>query len=91
MLKSFLEKVEINSANGLYHIYQYDDGNALPKLEIYKVTNGTETPVNNMYGELIRLNNEFLFNIEYEPTDRIRLNTREFGKKFINRFKKNKR
>ncbi|OLN21214.1 hypothetical protein BTO30_16170 [Domibacillus antri] len=58
-----------------------------PKLEIYKVIDGIETPVKSMYAELKRLNEEFSFKIEYEPKDRIKLSTREFGKEFIRRYK----
>ncbi|MEI4770484.1 hypothetical protein WAX74_12640 [Psychrobacillus sp. FJAT-51614] len=88
-MNKLLEKIEVNSMNGMYRIYQYADRNALPKLEIYHVTGGIEAPVKNMYGELKKLNDEFLFKIEYEPKDRTKLNTREFGKEFIKRFKGN--
>lgn len=86
-MNKLLEKIEVNSINGLYRIYQYDDGNALPKLVICQVTVANETPVKNMYKELKRLNEEFSFQIEYEPTDRIKLNTREFGRELIKRYK----
>jgi hypothetical protein len=82
-----LEKIDINSINGLYRIYQYADGNALPKLEIFQITGEIETPVRNMYAEFKRLNEEFSFKIEYEPKDRIKLNTREFGREFIKQYK----
>lgn len=86
-MKKFLERIEINSKNGLYYFYQYNDGNPLPKLEIYQVVDGIEIPVKNMYGELKKLNDEFSYKIEYEPKDRIKLNTREFGKEFMKRHK----
>jgi hypothetical protein len=86
-LNIILEKVEVNSINGIYRIYQYNDGNPLPKLKICKVTNDVDVPVKNTYGELKRLNDEFSFKIDYEPKNRTKLNTREFGKIFIIRFK----
>lgn len=86
-MNKLLETIEVKSVNGLYRIYQYDDGNALPKLVIYQVTDEHEVPVKNMYKELKRLNEEFSFGIEYEPTDRIKLNTREFGRDFVKRYK----
>jgi len=33
------------------------------------------------------LNEEFSYKIQYEPKDRIRLNTREFGREFVKRYK----
>ncbi|MGQ4666662.1 hypothetical protein ACUIJN_12665 [Metabacillus halosaccharovorans] len=86
-MNSLLEVIEVKSINGIYKIFQYDDGNALPKLVIYHVVNGHEVPVKNMYKELKRLNEEFSYGIQYEPTDRIKLNTREFGREFIKRYK----
>ncbi|MFK5707522.1 hypothetical protein [Lysinibacillus boronitolerans] len=86
-MNNLLETIEVKSVNGLYRIHQYNDGNALPKLVIYQVLNGQEVPVKNMYKELKRLNEEFSYGIQYEPKDRIKLNTREFGKEFIRRYK----
>ncbi|MBB2481343.1 hypothetical protein H5P36_14220 [Bacillus sp. APMAM] len=86
-MNKLLEKIEVNSMNGLYRIHLYNDGNALPKLIIYQVADGHEVPVKNMYKELKRLNEEFSYGIQYEPTDRIKLNTREFGREFIKRYR----
>jgi hypothetical protein len=86
-MNQLLEIVEVKSINGLYRIYQYADRNPLPKLEIYQVIDGIEQHVKNMYGELKRLNDEFSLRIQYEPKDRIKLNTREFGNEFIKQFK----
>jgi hypothetical protein len=86
-MNKLLEVIEVKSINGIYQIFQYDDGNALPKLVIYQVADGNGILVKNMYRELKRLNEEFSFGVEYEPNDRIKLNTREFGREFIKRFK----
>lgn len=86
-MNKLLEVIEVKSINGIYQIFQYDDGNTLPKLVIYQVADGNEILVKNMYRELKRLNEEFSFGVEYEPNDRIKLNTREFGREFIKRFK----
>lgn len=86
-MDKLLETIEVNSNNGLYRIYLFSDNNPLLRLEIYKIDNGIETPVKNMYRELKRLNEEFSFRIEYEPKERTRLNTREFGREFIRRHK----
>lgn len=86
-MNKLLETIEVKSVNGLYRIYLFNDGNALPKLVIYQVADGHEVPIKNMYKELKKLNKEFSFGIDYEPTDRIKLNTREFGKEFIKRYK----
>lgn len=86
-MNKLLEVIEVKSINGIYKIFQYDDGNALPKLVIYQLADGREVPVKNMYKELKRLNEEFSFGIDYEPIDRIELNTREFGREFIKRYK----
>ncbi|MBO1513519.1 hypothetical protein [Metabacillus bambusae] len=86
-MNKLLDTIEVKSINGFYRIHLYDDGNALPKLAIYQVADGNETPVRNMYKELKRLNEEFSYGIEYEPKDRIKLNTREFGREFIKRYK----
>ncbi|MTT31485.1 hypothetical protein GMB86_05555 [Terrilactibacillus sp. BCM23-1] len=86
-MNKLLETIEVKSVNGLYRIYLFNDGNALPKLVIYQVADGNETLVKNMYRELKRLNEEFSFGVEYEPKDRIKLNTREFGREFIKKFK----
>ncbi|WP_078543529.1 hypothetical protein [Litchfieldia alkalitelluris] len=82
-----LNKVEVNSSKGKYLLYQFRDGNAMPKLVINQVTDGVEVPVPNMYRELKRLNQEFSLHIDYEPNHRIKLNTREFGNEFMTRFK----
>ena len=87
VLDKLLEKIEVHSMNGLYRIHLYNDGNALPKLVIFQVADGNETPVKNMYRELKRLNEEFSFGIEYVPSDRTKLNTREFGREFIRCYK----
>lgn len=86
-MNKLLETIEINSINGLYRIYLFSDNNPLPRLEICKIDNEIETPVKNMYGELKRLNEAFSFGIEYEPKERTRLNTREFGRDFIRHYK----
>lgn len=86
-MNKLLNVIEVKSINGLYRIHQYNDGNALPKLVIYQVLDGHEVPVKNMYKELKRLNEEFSYGIQYEPKDRIKLNTREFGREFIRRYK----
>lgn len=41
-----------------------------------------------MYGELRKLNEEFSYKIEFNPSHRIQLNTREFGNEFIKKFQK---
>lgn len=86
-MNKLLETIEVKSLNGLYRIYLFNDGNALPKLVIYKVADGHEVPIKNMYKELKKLNEEVSFGIDYEPTERIKLNTREFGKEFIKKYK----
>jgi hypothetical protein len=86
-LNKLLDAIEVKSINGLYRIHLYNDGNALPKLVIYQVNGEHEAPVKNMYNELKRLNEEFSYGIQYEPQDRIKLNTREFGREFIKRYK----
>lgn len=86
-MNKLLETINVKSVNGLYRIYLFNDGNALPKLVIYHIVNGHEVPVRNMYKELKRLNEEFSFGIEFEPTNRTKLNTREFGREFIKRYK----
>ncbi|WP_400244991.1 hypothetical protein AB3U99_01285 [Niallia sp. JL1B1071] len=85
-MNKLLETIEVNSVNGLYRIYLFNDGNALPKLVMYQVTDGHEAPIKNMYRELKKLNKEFSFKIDFEPTDRIKLNTREFGKESIKHY-----
>lgn len=86
-MNKLLETIEVKSVNGLYRIYLFSDNNPLPRLEIHKIDNGNETPVKNMYGELKRFNEEFSFGIKYEPEERTRLNTREFGREFIRCYK----
>lgn len=86
-MNNLLEIIEIKSSNGLYRIYLFSDNNPLPRLKIYKIINEIETPVSSMYGELKKLNTEFSFKIDYEPVGRTKLNTREFGKEFIKRYK----
>nr|WP_259548289.1 hypothetical protein [Heyndrickxia oleronia] len=58
-MNKLLETIEVKSANRLYRIYLFNDGNALPKLVIYQVADGHEVPVKNMYKELKRLNGSF--------------------------------
>ncbi|MED3575857.1 hypothetical protein [Cytobacillus praedii] len=86
-MNKLLETIEVKSLKGLYRIYLFNDGNALPKLVIYQVADGHEVSVKNMYKELKRLNEEFSYGIQYEPKDRIKLNTREFGREFVKRYK----
>ncbi|MEI0739012.1 hypothetical protein VQ056_24265 [Paenibacillus sp. JTLBN-2024] len=86
-MNKLLETIEVKSINGLYRILLYNDGNALPKLVISQILDGHEIPVKNMYKEHKRLNEEFSYGIQYEPQNRIKLNTREFGREFIRRYK----
>lgn len=86
-MNKLLEIIEVKSINGFYRIHLYDDGNVLPKLVIFQVADGNEIHVKNMYRELKRLNEEFSFRIEYEPSNRTKLNTREFGREFIRCYK----
>lgn len=86
-MNKLLESIQVKSVNGLYRIDLFNDGNALPKLVIYRVTDGNEILINNIYKEFKRMNEEFSFGIEFEPKDRIKLNTREFGREFIKRYK----
>ena len=58
-MEKLLKSLDVNSVNGLYRMYQYNDGNPLPKLVITKITKDVELQVRNMYGELKKLNNEF--------------------------------
>ncbi|MEB2279007.1 hypothetical protein LAV73_03195 [Lysinibacillus xylanilyticus] len=90
-MNNLLETIEIKSINGLFRIYLFSDNNPLPMLKIYKIINEIETPVTSMYGELKKLNTEFSFKIDYEPVGRTKLNTREFGKEFIKRYKDKKK
>lgn len=86
-MNKLLETIEVKSVNEIYRIYLFNDGNALPKLVIYQIVDGHEASIKNMYKVLKKLNKEFSFGIDYEPTDRIKLNTREFGREFIKRLK----
>ena len=83
-----MAKIEVHSNNGIYRVYQYDDGNGPAKIEIYEVLNTQVKPVKNMDSVLKKLNDEFSYKIDFNPVYRIRLNTREFGNEFIKRFQK---
>jgi hypothetical protein len=85
-MDKFLTKFEIKSVNGTYYLYQFSDSNPLPRIELYLVSNDKESKISNVYGELRKLNEEFSLKIQYEPTHRTRLNTREFAMAFIDRF-----
>ncbi|MCS1391972.1 MULTISPECIES: hypothetical protein [Lysinibacillus] len=90
-MNNLLEVIDIKSNNGLYRIYLFSDKNPLPRLKIYKIIDEIETPVKSMYEKLKNLNAEFSFKIDYEPVGRTKLNTREFGKEFIKRYKNKKK
>jgi hypothetical protein len=86
-MDKLLTKLEVKSVNGTYYFYQFLDSNPLPRIELYLVSNDKETKISNVYGELRKLNEEFSLRIQYEPSHRTKLNTREFAKVFIDRYK----
>lgn len=87
-MKKLLSIVEITSVNGVYRFYQYRDKNPLPQIELYKVSEEKEVAIQNVYGEVKKLNDEFKFQIDYAPKNRKSpLNTREFSDKFIKKYK----
>jgi hypothetical protein len=86
-MDKLLTKLEVKSVNGTYYLYQFLDSNPLPRIELYLVSNDKETKISNVYGELRKLNEEFSLRIQYEPSHRTKLNTREFAKAFIDRYK----
>lgn len=87
-MKKLLSIVEISSVNGVYRFYQYRDNNPLPQIELYKVADEKEVAIQNVYGEVKKLNDEFKFQIEYTPEHRKSpLNTRELSDKFIGVYK----
>ncbi|MDM5250093.1 hypothetical protein [Lysinibacillus sp. G4S2] len=90
-MNNLLEIIDIKSNNGLYRIYLFSDKNPLPRLKIYKIIDEIETPVKSMYEELKKWNDEFSYKIDYEPIGRTKLNTREFGKEFLKRYKNKKK
>lgn len=89
-MKKLLSIVEISSVNGVYRFYQYRDNNPLPQIELYKVSDEKEIAIQNVYGEVKKLNDEFKFQIEYAPGHRKSpLNTRELSEKFIGEYNRN--
>lgn len=87
-MKKLLSTIEVSSVNGVYRFYQYRDANSLPQIELYKISDKKEIAIQNVYGEVKKLNDEFKFQIEYAPNNRKSpLNTREFSDKFIKEYK----
>lgn len=87
-MKKLLSTIEVSSVNGIYRFYQYRDENPLPQIELYKVSGEKEIAIQNVYGEVKKLNDEFKFQIEYTPKNRKSpLNTRELSDKFIKEYK----
>ena len=87
-MKKLLSTIEVSSVNGIYRFYQYRDENPLPQIELYKVSGEKEIAIQNVYGEVKKLNDEFKFQIEYAPKNRKSpLNTRELSDKFIKEYK----
>lgn len=87
-MKKLLSTVDVTSVNGVYRFYQYRDKNPLPQIELYKLSGEKEIAVQNVYGEVKILNDEFKFQIQAAPENRKSpLNTREFSDKFIRAYK----
>ena len=87
-MKKLLSTIDITSVNGVYRFYQYHDGNPLPQIELYKLAGEKEIAIQNVYGEVKKLIDEFKFQIKYSPENRKSpLNTRELSNKFIKEFK----
>ena len=60
----------------------------MPQIELYKISGEKEIAVQNVYGEVKKLNDEFKFQIKCSPENRKSpLNTREFSDKFIREYK----
>lgn len=91
-MKKLMNTVDVTSVNGVYRFYQFRDGNPLPQIELFKLSGEKEIAVQNVYGELKKLNDEYKFKIKYAPKNRkSSLNTRELSDKFIREYKsKNK-
>lgn len=89
-MKKLLSTIDITSVNGVYRFYQYRDANPLPQIELYKVSGEKEIAIQNVYGEVKKLNDEFKFQIEHAPKNRKSpLNTRELSEKFIREYNRN--
>lgn len=87
-MKKLLSTIEITSVNGVYRFYQYRDKNPLPRIELYRISGEKEITIQNVYGEVKKLNEEFKFQIDYAPKNRKSpLNTRELSDKFIKEYK----
>lgn len=87
-MKKLLSTIEITSVNGVYRFYQYRDKNPLPRIELYRISGEKEITIQNVYGEVKKLNEEFKFQIDYAPKNRKSpLNTRELSNKFIKEYK----
>lgn len=87
-MKKLLSTVDVISVNGVYRFYQYRDRNPLPQIELYKLSGEKEIAVQNVYGEVKILNDEFKLKIKTVPENRKSpLNTREFSDKFIREYK----
>ncbi|MBX0314665.1 hypothetical protein [Planococcus glaciei] len=83
-MKTLINNIDVTSVNGQYRFYQYNDGNPLPQIELFKIENNKEVMMKNVLGEVKKLNEEFLFKIDFHPKNRKHpLNTREFSDKFI--------
>ena len=50
-MKKLISNVDVTSINGVYRFYQYRDGNALPQIELYKLSGEKEMAIQNVYGE----------------------------------------
>lgn len=88
-MKKLIGSINLISKNGQYRIHQFNDGNAMPQVEMVKVENNIEVRVKNVYGELKKLNDELLLKIDCSPSHRKHpLNTREFADQLIKRYQK---
>lgn len=87
-MKKLFGIVDLKSVNGIYRFYQFRDGNPLPQIELYKLLGEKEIAVQNVYGEVKKLNDEYKFQIKYAPENRKSpLNTRELSDKFLREYK----
>lgn len=87
-MKKLISTVDVTSVNGVYRFYQFRDGNPLPQIELYKLSGEKEIAVQNVYGEVKKLNDEYKFQIKYAHENRKSpLNTRELCEKFIREYK----
>ena len=83
-MEKFIHTFEFDSKNGKYRFYIYKDKNPLPKYKLFKMIEGNELLVKNLYNELRFLNQELRLNIENRPSNRLtQLNSREFATCFI--------